>query len=642
MQRLDPRACSGRRTGRTASAMLLATTFLSGCMASSIDSVNPSSEIALAVRQEYRSFVETAQNDLGPRTVDTEGRVIQAPPSATQSTEPTKPRQVEAIPRGEPSGLAYWEDQMLEPQTSSAKTVAFRVDELLDRALVRSNQLAALSDIPLIRDTVVREAEGRFDTFAFAEGEAGTLERPVSSTLETGTSSNAPRDLNEDTFGFEVGVRQPLITGGELRLSQRFGGRSSNSEFFVPDDQAEAELRLELRQPLLDGAGITTTTAPIQLARLERDQSISELQRQIETQLIEVVRTYWTLFTERGRVLQRERLVRDLTKVTNTIAARSSIDALPGDVEQARAALRRAEASIVRAKAGVDNSEARLAAQLSDPSLFGNVTEIIPAERPTRTFVDVPLEDISLLALENRPELRVAALQLRGAELRVDVARNGLLPDLDLVATVSNGGLDGDYGFGSAFNGQFNQTDLDATVGLRLEVPLGNISDQAVYDRRRLEVRQLTSQLRNVADTILLEAQIGVREVRAAYEEMRAREAELQAQITELSALRRRADEGLDFGTAYLTNVVSAIEDRATAEERLLDAIVAYNLALYTVERVAGTMLSVRDIGVVRVSSALLDYLTPVRGAGGASAGDDLGINILVEPDAIRTYRIRE
>ncbi|MBY8977917.1 TolC family protein [Rhodobacteraceae bacterium NNCM2] len=628
--------------GRSMTPAIVLTTGLSGCMASSVERVNPSSEIALAVRQEYRSFVETSRSDLGPRTVDEEGRVIPAPPSASQPLEPSRPKQVEAIPRGKSSALAYWEDQMQDPQTSSPNKVAFRVDDLLDRALTRSNQLAAFADVPLIRDTVVREAEGQFDTFAFAEAEAGTIDQPISNRLETGTSANAPSQLEEDTFGLEVGVRQPLITGGEIRLSQRFGGRNSNSEFFVPNDQADAELRLELRQPLLDGAGIAVTTAPIQLARLERDQSISELQRQIETQLIEVVRTYWTLFAERARVLQREQLVREMTRVANAVAARSSLDALPGEVEQARAALRRAEASIVRARAGVDNSEARLAAQLSDPSLFGDVTEIIPAQRPTRTFVDVPLEDISLLALENRSELRVAALQLRGAELRVDVAENRLLPDLDLIATVSNNGLDGDYAFGEAFGGQFTQSDLDATIGLRLEVPLGNISDRAIYDRRRLEVRQLTSQLRNVADTILLETQIAVREVRAAYEEMRAREAELQAQITELAALRRRAEEGIDIGTAYLTNVISAIEDRARAEEQLLDATVAYNLALYSLERVAGTMLSVRDIGVVRVSSDLLDYLTPVRGTEGLPDGDDLSVNILVEPEAIRSYRVTE
>ncbi|MEM9043710.1 MAG: TolC family protein [Pseudomonadota bacterium] len=610
-------------------------------MLSSVDPIDPSSEIASAVRSEYREFIKNAESDLGERSLLPEGNIVATGPSTTAAVEPRPPQQVEAIPRGAPSKLAYWEGQIQRQQTAGSRSVTFRVDDLLDRALARSNQLAAFSDIPLIRDAVVREREGRFDTFAFAEAGYERTDRIRSSTLETGTSSSAPNELEEDEFGFEVGLRQPLITGGEITLSQRIGGTDSNSEFFIPEDQADSEFRIELTQPLLDGAGIGVNTAPIQLARLERDQSIAELQRQIETQLIEVVRTYWALFAERGRVIQRERLIKDLSSVTNRIAQRSQLDALPGDVEQARAALKRAEASIIRAKAGVDNGEARLATQLSDPSLIGSNVEIIPIERPTREFVDVPLEDISLLALENRPEIRVAALQLRGAELRAEVAENQLLPDLDLFAAVSNGGLAGDFDFGEAYGSQFSDTDLDYEVGVRLEIPLGNITDRATYDRRRIEVRQLTSQLRSVADSVLLETQISVRELRAAHEEMRAREAELEAQVIELAALRRRADEGVDTGTAFLTNVVSAIEDRAAAEERLLDSVVAYNLALYTVERVAGTMLQVRDIGVVRVNAEALDYLTPVRNVSAISSTTDGGepgitVNLIGNPDAIR------
>ena len=627
----------GRRAARiAASTAVLA---LVGCV-DSVEPVNPNSEIASAVRREYREFIKNAETDLGARAVSPEGQIVATSRPESAGSEPRPPQQVEAIPRGEPTKLAYWENEIQKQQKSQSRTVAFRVDDLLDRTLARSNQLAAFSDIPLIRDAVVRENEGRFDPRLFAETFVGRSDRIRSSTLETGTSSTAPGNLDEQEFGAEVGVRQPLITGGEITLAQRFGGNDSNSEFFVPNDQADAEIRLELSQPLLDGAGIQVTTAPIQLSRIERDQSIAELQRQIETQLIEVVRTYWTLFTERGRVIQRERLISDLGSVVNRISARSEFDALPGEVEQARAALKRAEASIIRARAGVDNSEARLATQLSDPSLIGGV-EIIPSERPTRKFVDVPLEDISLLALENRPEVRVAALQVRGAELRAEVAENRLLPDLDVYASVSNGGLAGNYDFTEAFGSQFSDTSLDYRAGLRLEIPLGNTTDRATFDRRRLEVRQLTSQMRTVAESVLLETQISVRELRAAYEEMRAREAELEAQNIELRALRRRADEGIDIGTAYLTNVISAFEGRATAEERLLEAIVSYNLALYTVERVAGTILQVRDIGVVRVNSEILDYLTPVRNVSSIPATKDgsvpgFTVNLVDNPEAIR------
>ncbi|QIE56045.1 TolC family protein [Pikeienuella piscinae] len=524
---------------------------------------------------------------------------------------------------------------MSQPQGDGANIVELDVNDLLDRMLARSNQLKAFSDLPLIREAVVREAEDRCDTFIFGEADVRTADDIRSSTLEPGTSGSAPDNLEEDEFGIEVGLRQPLITGGEVRLSQRFGGRDSNSEFFVPDDQAESEIRLELRQPLLEGAGVTVNSAPIQLAQLERDRSGAELQRQIDTQMLEALRTYWALYSERSRVLQRQRLIADLGGISARLSSRAGFNALPGETAQARAALRKAEAALIRARAGVDNSEARLAALLSDGSLYRRDIEIIPAQPVMVEFIDAPLDDVSILALENRPEVKVVALELRGAEIRTEVARNRLLPDLDLFASASSAGLQGDYDFDRAFGKQFGQTGIDAAVGVRFEIPIGNTTDKARYDRRRVEARQLTSRLRNVSDSVLLETQVAVREVRTSYEEMRAREAELSAINSELSALRSLAVNGAEGGSAFLATLISSYEDRANAGERPMLSAVSYTPALYTLENVAGTMLSVRDIRAERVNTNNLDYIRLVRGNVPPPPGESVSPDILTDPDAI-------
>jgi len=270
----------------------------------------------------------------------------------------------------------------------------------------------------------------------------------------------------------------------------------------------------------------------------------------------------------------------------------------------------------VRARAGVRNAEARLAALLSDPSIFGEQVEVIPAQPPVRAFADVPLEDVARLAIENRPELRSAALQLRAAEVRRRVALNRLLPELEAYGALYNGGLTDGNNLPGAFSRTTGQTDPDYVIGLRLEVPLGNNEDRALYDRRRLEVRQLTSQLRNVIDTVLLESQIAVREARTAYEEMRARERELSAVDAQVVALGERLGGGVEAGPAFLNTYLGAVEQQGGARERLLEAAVAYNLALYTLERVAGTLLETRGIGASRVQSGTLDYIAIVRGEG--------------------------
>lgn len=610
---------------------------LASCTTDIVDNVNPNSEIARSVQQEYRRFVTSAEGELGTHTTDKDGKVVRSTESASIAGNAKVPPMVEGLAIGKVSAGAYWEKAMSARQSPRAKAVNVQIDDLLNRMLDNSNQLAASSDTPLIRETVVTEAEGRFDTYAFADGNVKSNQAPRSSLLETGTSSTAPDTLDEDEASVEFGLGQPLITGGELRLSQRLGRRDSNSQFFVPKDQADAKLRLELRQPLLKGAGVDVNAAPMRLARLERDRSVADFQRQIEDQFSEVVRSYWTLYAERSRVLQRQRLVGELRNVSGRISARTGLDTLAGEAEQATAAIRRAEASIIRARTGVHNSEARLSALLSDKSLFGDNVEIIPSQRPLKKFVDVPLEDVALLAIQNRPELKAVALQLRSAELQEKVAKNNLLPGLDLYAGISNDGLAGNNHYGDAWDNQFGQTDVDVDVGVRLKVPLGNTSERALHERRRIEKRQLTSQLRNVSDTVLLESQVAVREVRSAYEEMRAREAELSAVNTEIGALQARADEGLESGSAFLATLISGLEDRTQAEERLMESAVTYNLALYALERAAGTMLTVRGIEAKRVASGDLDYIRVTKKNGKQPTEGATSKDILTDPQAIRS-----
>ncbi len=67
--------------------------------------------------------------------------------------------------------------------------------------------------------------------------------------------------------------------------------------------------------------------------------------------------------------------------------------------------------------------------------------------------------------------------------------------------------------------------------------------------------------------------------------------------------------------------------------------MVSYNLALYEVERVAGTMLKVRGVEARRIRSGDLDHIAVIKGGvrkGAPAATGDNSENILVNPKAIR------
>jgi len=323
--------------------------------------------------EEYRRFSGDSAADRGVRRTDTEGRVgpVSDAPAGSRlpGAQPIPPPQVEALPTDAGGFMGLWHRDMTRSLFDSSRTATFEVDEVLDRMLARSNQVAAFADLPLIRDTTVRQEWAVYDPILFAEGEVESLERVRSSTLDTGVGPGAPTNLEEDGLKLRLGLRQQLLTGGTVTLTQEAGQRSSNSQFFVPNPQSDAEWRIEIRQPLLEGAGVSVNLAPVEIAQIERDQSVAEFQRQVETQLIEVIRAYWVLYEERGRVILRERTTGALGAILATLNRREAFDALPSETAQARA-----------------RSRARAAASCAPAPACGTPRRGWPPCSPTRPF----------------------------------------------------------------------------------------------------------------------------------------------------------------------------------------------------------------------------------------------------------------
>lgn len=596
---------------RKHSAIILSCCVLTSCYTQDLRDFEPPSDADSVVLQEYRRFIVENDTDFGGREVAADGTVVERPrPDGLGDGLPIRPPVVEDLVAPGNDDPFWWQAQLREPMFEDEQASGFEIGELIDRSLQRSNQLRVFADLPLIRETTISEAEGQFDPVVFADADVGILRRPTGSILDTGDPDIT--ELRETDSEVRAGVAVPLTTGGSVTASQAIGTRESNSTLIAPNDQGLAEWRLEFRQPILEQAGVAVNLAPVRVATLDRDVSVAELQRQVESHLLEIIRTYWTIYSERATVLQRQRLSQDTGNVLNQLSARRGVDSLPSEVAQARSANERAKSSVIRARQGIDNAEARMASLLSDPSLFRPGVEILPQQPAVRRFVDVPLEDVAVLALENRSEIRQAVKRLQAAELRRDVAEDRLLPQLDLIAAVFNEGLNEDFRIGESIGDTFAGGDPSLEVGIELRVPLQNTADRAVYDRRRLEVRQLVNQLQTTTDTVLLESQVAVRELRTAYEELLARESALTAANTEVQSLRARGPLDLE-GNAFLALLLDALERRTEAEEAYTRAEVTYNLALYTLERAAGTLLSGREIGATRVDDELLDYILLVR-----------------------------
>jgi outer membrane protein TolC len=243
----------------------------------------------------------------------------------------------------------------------------------------------------------------------------------------------------------------------------------------------------------------------------------------------------------------------------------------------------------------------------------------LPEPRPG----DIPPLDQALkLALENRPEIEQANLNLRYASIVVKANRNALLPTLDIFATYAPTGLSGlssvlgpcptgytasgnqclangsgaiarpiivsNQGISQSLSQLFHGNYPDYSFGFTLQFPIRNRSAQADAARALLEQRQLEEQVqrqKNQVEQDVRNAEIGVIQAKAQIDA--AVKAVLLAEKT-LDAERKK----FQLGESTVFLVIQAQRDLATAEGNEVKARSTYAKAITQFRQATATILA--------------------------------------------------
>ena len=497
----------------------------------------------------------------------------------------------------------WWTEPVCAKIFDGSRPEAHTLENLYVRALEHSSQIRVFSDIPLIRETGIQEAKGEFDTHLFAETAYEHVNEPVTTLLKTGTADDRFKQWDVRA---EAGVRKKLVTGAEVTLSEELRRTTNNSAYFDPHRQATATLALTINQPLLRGAGCEYNRAHISIAEIDTEIARNEFIRQAEGHLLMINQAYWNLYFARATCLQTQKLVKDTADVVGKLEQRKDLDSIESDRTRAKAALSKRQADLVRAEVAVKNAEDRIKALLDDPTLMPSPqAELLPANAPSLRPIKIDMKQAAATALENRPEILQAFLQLKAAAIRKDVSKNELLPQLDLILAASLMGMDKAGGFADGFDDQFKSpTHPGFLVGLSFDYPLENNTAKAVYLRRRLEIRQQLADLQTTVDTVLLEVKISARNVMTAYREMATRWEALNAANGDVDVLNKRLEissGGTEkSASGYLQLLVDAQDRRAEAEAQFTQSSVVYNVSAIALQRAQGTLLKYEDLQINR------------------------------------------
>jgi outer membrane protein len=470
-------------------------------------------------------------------------------------------------------------------------------NDVLNLTLDQAVEIALRRNLALVLQRYIRnearlgitQALGQYDL-----GLSGLLQ--YSSQKESGIIAEEDGFSSATTAEWKVGLNQLTPSGATVgvtwdNLRQAIvgiPGEIPSTTIYTP------QLTLNLTQPLLKGFGSAVTDEPILLAQNTSNVNRATFELQAITVSVQVIDDYWNLVNAREQLVVAQeslQLARDLNE-RNRIQVQVGTLA-PLEIVQSEAAIATREQGIITAQQAIgDAADAlRLALNLPPGDLWH--LEILPTTPPETPSIQINLQESIDTAIANRVEVQSEALNVDRAKIVDKVAKNSLLPSLNLVSSYNVSGASSSYG---PSLGQLSQGDFPGwTVGLQLTYPLQNRAARAAKAIAELDVNRFGWELDQEKRQVLMEVRKAVRGIDTAEKVIVAAHASRQFQEKNLDAEKKRYENGMS--TSFL---VTQIQDQLTqAKQAEVNAVVGYRTALAEYYRSIGKLVPELGITIV-------------------------------------------
>lgn len=490
----------------------------------------------------------------------------------------------------------WWEEQVASPVGIGKGHIEVSVDGLIQNALKFSPHIQVAATAPHILRTSVFEESASFDWNSFLESQYVSQNDPIGNTLTTGNDDDRFRQQEWFARG---GLSKRTLNGGDLEIVQRLGHLDSNSRFLDPRNQGSSRLELNFRQPILNGRGQAVNQSLIVLADIDFRSASDDFMSELQLHLVSVTESYWELVRARAVYLQRTRLLESAEKILRYLEGRSKVDSLQRQVLRARAAVAQRKSEIARSLTSIKNAQSQLRLLVNSPDISNaGGMEFTPRDIPQLQLapLNIELADVMSTALMHRPDISRSIRDLHAANVRLGVARNDILPKLDMIVGTYVAGLDGDSDVFNSWARQFREGSPGFNVGFEYEFPIGNRAAQARHQRREWESTRSLHLFRQTVETSLTEVEVSAREVQTTYQEMVGRFHSMAAARRETGYLADRWEtlpELNDSVTLLLEDLLDSQERLADEESAFVGAQVQYSIAIVQLKQAMGTLFRV-------------------------------------------------
>lgn len=404
-----------------------------------------------------------------------------------------------------------------------------------------------------------------------------------------------------DVTTIQSGLRGTTLLGTSYQVSvseSRFD--SPEASLFSLNPRYSTRGEVTVTQPLLRGGWYNTNSANIRIARNNLRVSQSQFRLTAINTIFNVVSAYWDLvFTNEdykskanalGLAIDQLRIDRQRERAgaiarVDLITPESQLAQRKTDFDAAITRFENARDQILFLMNYTGkNSLKRLWKLKDEKSPFENIL-VLPTDKSKPELVVYDRNESLNKAFALREEYRQIESQMKSQEIVVEVARNRLLPGLDLSATWTQLGLGEDFqeSLQSTDSGRYH----DWLVGVTLELPLtyrGPLND---LRNARDENRKLMVQQHNLENAIVLEVDQSIREIRESYRTVQnlRHEVELQGALLQAEKARLAVGRSIAYNVSQIENDFVEIQTQAIRAETNFEKFKA------AYQRAVGTLL---------------------------------------------------
>jgi len=394
---------------------------------------------------------------------------------------------------------------------------------------------------------------------------------------------------------------QTFETGTNIQASFNGNRSTTNSSFYFLNPYLTSNLGLQFTQPLLRNRGLFPNRAPIVIARRNLNQSQATFESSVNNSIQQAVFQYWNVVQARENLKVVEESLHAANATYQHDKRALELGALsPLDIYRSESQVAQRRVSEIQAEYQLKQAEDQFRPVIGadlDPFIQALDLDLVENPEPQGELYSIDAKTALDEAFRKRPELEAARQQLASDETNFRLARNGLLPDLELIGSYQSNGVGGNQittasvivpgGFGDALSQLFHFSYPTYGVTLQLNLPVHNRAARAALGTASVARRNDLYQIRRQEQTVRLDVLNSVHQLEEAKLSLEAAKiARGLAQKTLESEQRK-----YELGAGQIFLVLEAQTELTQAEVSLVQSEVSYQLSLTAVDHATGRLL---------------------------------------------------